>query len=281
MSSSYAEPFERLEACLDELAAIDPTYRTTAEKGGALIGLARVKARVAAAELRLLASADDVAESTGARTAAAWLAEETRDAPGTLRRDAALAAALHRRWERVGAALSAGVVNLAQTRVLADALDGLPKDLGEDLRVRAETYLVEQAADLGPRELRILGGRVLEQLAPEIAEEAEYRRLLAEERRGEAATRLTLRPRGDGSTDLHARIPAPAAGRLRAYLNAFTAPRRRHHWRQPGGRAQSDEVAALPLERQRGAAFVALLEHIPTTSLPRHGGTATAVMVTL
>jgi len=72
-------------------------------------------------------------------------------------------------------------------------------------------YLVEQAADLGPRELRILGGRVLEHLAPEIAEGAEYRRLLAEERRAEAATRLTLRPRGDGSTDLHARIPAPAA----------------------------------------------------------------------
>ena len=35
------------------------------------------------------------------------------------------------------------------------------------------------------------------------------------------------------------------------------------------------------LARQRGQAFVALLENIPTTSLPRHGGTATAVMVVL
>src|SRR3954454_15792930 len=111
MSSSYAEPFERLEACLDELAAIDRIYRTTSEKQQALVGLSRTIARAHAERLRILASAEDVAESTGARTAAAWLAEETRDAPGTVRRDPAPAAALHRRWERVGAALAAGQVN--------------------------------------------------------------------------------------------------------------------------------------------------------------------------
>ena len=45
--------------------------------------------------------------------------------------------------------------------------------------------------------------------------------------------------------------------------------------------AAPDEFAQLPLARQRGEAFVALLENIPTTSLPRHGGTATSVMVVL
>ena len=35
----------------------------------------------------------------------------------------------------------------------------------------------------GPRELRHLGRGVLEHLAPEIADEAEYQRLLAEETR--------------------------------------------------------------------------------------------------
>ena len=69
------------------------------------------------------------------------------------------------------------------------ALDALPDDLGEDLVVKAEAYLVEQARVFGPRELRHLGRAVLEHLAPEIADEAEYQRLVAEETRAHAATR--------------------------------------------------------------------------------------------
>ncbi len=85
-----------------------------------------------------------------------------------------------------------------------------------------------------------------------------------------------MRPRGDGSTDVRARIPDHAANRLRAYLNAYTAPRRRH-LDQPA----DDEVARLPFDRQRGEAFVALLENVLSAGLPRHGGIATTVMVTL
>ena len=117
-------------------------------------------------------------------------------------------------------------MNLAQARVLVEALDALPADLGDDLRAKAEAYLVEQAEAFGPRELRRLGRGVLEHLAPEIADEAEYQRLLAEERRAHAATRLSFTPRGDGSTDLHARLPDHVAHRLRTYLEAFTSPRR-------------------------------------------------------
>ena len=47
--------------------------------------------------------------------------------------------------------------------------------------MKAEAYLVEQARVFGPRELRHLGRGVLEHLAPEVADEAEYQRLLAEE----------------------------------------------------------------------------------------------------
>jgi hypothetical protein len=100
-----------------------------------------------------------------------------------------------------------------------------------------------------------------------------------------------MRPRGDGSTDIHARISDHIANRLRGYLDAFTAPRRRHLHSDgestvetPFGcltPAETDEFAQLPLARQRGEAFAALLGNIPTTSLPRHGGTATSVTVTL
>jgi hypothetical protein len=290
MSTTYTGPLDRIEGALDELAAIGPEFRSTGEKQELLVGLSRLIARAQAERLRVLAVAGDVAEATGDRSTATWLANRTRDAHGTLRRDAALAAALEQRWTQTADAFSTGAVNLAQARVIAEALDALPKDLDEDLLAKAESHLVAEAAKFGPRDLRALGARVLEVVAPDIAEEAEYQRLLAAERRAHAATRLHLRPRGDGSTDVHARIPDHVAGRLRAYLNAFTAPRRRHHWHDqqtvdtpfgPLSPPVEDEFAHLPIARQRGEAFVALLENIPTSSLPRHGGTATTLTVTV
>jgi hypothetical protein len=175
------------------------------------------------------------------------------------------------KWNRTADALGAGEINLAQAKVVVEALEALPDDLGDDLVVKAEAYLVEQAESFGPRELRGLGRGVLEHLAPEVADDAEYQQLLAEERRAETASRLSLTPRGDGSTDLHARVPNHVANRLRTYLDAYTAPRR-----MPLG-----EVDQLPVARRRGEAFVAFLENLPDTGLPAQGGTTTSVMVTL
>src|SRR5688572_7991147 len=271
MSSTYAEPLDRLDGVLDELAAISPELRSAGERQEFLLRVARVKARVVAEELRVLAASDDIAEATGDRSTPAWLATHTRDNHGTVRRHAGLASALATRWNLTSDALGAGDLNLAQARVVVEALDALPEDLGDDLVVKAEAYLVEQAAVFGPRELRRLGRGVLEHLAPEVADEAEYRRLLAEETRAAAATRLSFTPRGDGSTDLHARVPDHVANRLRTYLDAYTSPRR-----TPLG-----DVDALPVARRRGEAFVAFLENVPDTGLPVHGGTTTSVMVTL
>ncbi len=285
MSSSYAAPLDLVERGLDDLASIDPTYRTTGEHKELLVGLSRLIARAEAERLRVLAASDDIAVETGDRSTATWLANTTRQAHGTVRRDAALARALDERCTQTATAFAAGTLNLAQAREIVDALDALPKDLGDDLRVKAEAHLVEQGAEHGPRDLKVLGAKILDVIAPDIAEEAEYQRLLAAERRAEAATRLTMRPRGDGSTDLHARIPDHTAGRLSAYLNAFTAPRRRHlhgtDTDSSGVSEASDEFADLPIARQRGIAFSALLENIPTSGLPRHGGVATTLTVTI
>src|SRR6478609_1207576 len=198
MSSTYAEPLDRLDAVVDELAAIRQEF---------LVEISRLISRAEAERLRVLAASDDIAEATGDRSTAAWLATQIRDNHGTVRRDAALAASLGARWTRTADALGAGDLNVGQARVVVEALDELPDELGDDLVVKAEAYLVEEAAVFGPRELRHLGRGVLEHLAPEVADEAEYQRLLAEERSARAATRLSFTPRGDGSTDLHARVP--------------------------------------------------------------------------
>ena len=194
MSSTYASLLDLVERGLDELSAISPAFRTLAERREFLLRVARVKARVVAEELRVLAVSGDIAEETGDRSTATWLATKTREAHGTVRRHAALAASLGSRWTRTADALGDGDLNLAQARVIVEALDALPEDLGDDLVVKAEAYLVEQAQVFGPRELRHLGRGVLEHLAPEIADEAEYQRLLAEETRAQAATRLDSDP---------------------------------------------------------------------------------------
>ena len=220
MSSTYTEPLDRLDHGLDELAAISPEFRSTGERQELLLRISRVISRAEAERLRVLAVSDDIAEASGDRSTAGWLAHQTRDSHGTVRRHAVLAASLTSRWTQTADALGSGELNLAQARVIVDSLDALPGDLGDDLVVKAEAYLVEHAAVFGPRELRHLGRGVLEHLAPEVADQAEYQRLLAEETRAQAATRLELRPRGDGSTDLHARIPDHVANRLRTYLDA-------------------------------------------------------------
>jgi len=256
---------------LDQVAGVNPVFLTGGEKQTALVDLARVEARLAALRLRVLAAAGEVGPDAGARSTGHWLADATRDRVGATLAAERLATALDGRWHQVAAALADGVVNLAQAQVITHALDTLPGDLDGELVAKAEAHLVDQAALFGPRELKHLGEHLLEVIAPDTADEAEHQRLLDQERRAAAATRVTFKDRGDGSTDLFARLPTPLANRLRTYLEAYTSPRR----------AALREVDALPAPRRRGEALCALLENLPDTGLPQHGGTATQVMVTL
>src|SRR4051812_3558386 len=101
MSTTYSGPLERIGMGLDELAAIGAEFRTTTEKQELLLGLSTLIARAEAERLRVLAAADDIAVATGDRSTATWLAAATRQAYGTVRRDAALAQALETRWVQV------------------------------------------------------------------------------------------------------------------------------------------------------------------------------------
>jgi len=259
---------------LDEVAGSDPMWLSTADKQALLVEVTTSMNKLAGLRARTLASAGDVAAETGSRDPAAWLAVETR----TSRREAAqaerLGAALDR-WTEVAEGLGDGAVTFEQAEVLVRALDALPESLDPALVAKAEQYLVAQAAEFGPPELRRLGRRALEVIAPDIADAEEEAALRAEERRARRVTRLTFRPRGDGTTDVHARVPEHVASRLRAYLDAMTSPRRA----ASGGLSPLGDVDRLPLPRRRGEAFCSMLEQLPADRLPVHGGSATSVMV--
>ena len=124
------QPLDRVERGLDELASISPEFRTTGERREFLLRISRVIRRAEAERLRVLAASDDIAEATGDRSTAAWLATQTRDNHGTVRRHAALAASLGSTWTQTADALGAGDLNLAQARVIVEALEALARRAG-------------------------------------------------------------------------------------------------------------------------------------------------------
>jgi hypothetical protein len=166
-----------LEAALDGAADAQAIYLSTDEKAAALVRLAKVEARVAGLRLGVMAAAGDVAEETGARDVAAWLAHHTLAEPDAARADDRLAQSLDRQRHRVADALAEGRCSLAQARVIVRALDELPDRVGREVIASAEETLVAYAEQFRPSQLRVLGRRILDIVAPEIADAEEARRL--------------------------------------------------------------------------------------------------------
>lgn len=265
---------------LDAVGGVDPGWMRTAEKAEALRELDRARDRLAAVELALLGKAEDVAADDGARSPAAWLAGQARRDYGTCAASQRVAESLLR-WPRIEDALRRGAINLDQARVMLTALDALPRDLvPQPLLLKAEALLVDEAPPLTPRQLRALGERLLAILAPDVLEEEERRRIEAEMAAARTRTRLGTRSNGDGTSTLTAVLPDASVQRLLAVLDAIASPRREHTAR---GLGVTDPATGrrLPGDQVRGHAFSALLERLDPDQLPRHGGTATTVMVTI
>jgi hypothetical protein len=263
-----------LEAALKDVAGVEPAFMTVADKEAFLVRSAGVETRLKELQLRVLASADDVAAETGQRDQAAWLSHHGRLDRPTARRDQHLAEALATRWRGVAEAMRDGKVHLDQAHVIVRALDRLPEEVPADVVAEAEGRLVREAASFGPRELRALGRRILDVVAPELGEEQERKALEAEELHAARRTHLVGRRLGDGTTDVRGNLPDPVWDRLTTYLEAYTSPR------QPGQESANPDDRR-PYEMKLGSAFVSFLEHVDPKRLPLHGGDATTVMVTI
>lgn len=263
-----------IDAALKSVRDVNPTFMATRDKAAALVELAGIEARVGELRLRLLAEAGDVAHDAGARDAAAWFSHQTRGHRTDAAADLRLAEALSRR-PHLAERLRGGHLNLAQARVIAAALDDLPDEVPTPVVTDAESTLVGNAADFEPDALRRLGRRILEVVAPEIAEAIEARALARLETIARERMRLGIRPLGDGTTRITGLLPDADAARLAVYLHAFTNPRR----------DQALEAAAegrrVPYGRRTAQAFCHLLETLTPTDLPIHGGDATTVVITM
>ncbi|WP_299926018.1 HNH endonuclease signature motif containing protein [uncultured Nocardioides sp.] len=278
-----------IRSSLKAVADANPIFMTVEEKATALQDLVAAEGQLAELRLRILADAGDLAAETAAQDAAGWLAHHTRTRYADARAELRLAAALDRDRPRLVAAMREGSATLAQVQVIDRALNALPPTLPPQTVADAEEHLVERAREFGPKELGRIGRRILDVVAPEIAEAAEGARLAELEARARDVTRLTMRRLGDGTTRISSVVPDAAATRFATYLEAHANPRRAHAGATTGKddspgdvtATAHDPVARLAYPRRMGEAFVAFLETVDASQLPIHGGSATTVVVTI
>lgn len=274
---------EQLDSLLDQAAVARAWTLTPPEMTTVLPALTRLRTRLAAVELGVAVEADraQVGSPVGAADTAAFWANATR-----MRKPAAhglvkLAHALDEEHPVTGEALGRGELLVEQARVIVAAVDALPADLvGPELRARAEKDLVALAEHHDAKELRLLGRRILEVLAPEVAEEVEKRLLEREERKARETARLTMREDGHGSVHGRFKIPALEGAMLRKHLEALAAPRHRAATGDPATEpGNGSGRVARPLRMGQ-----ALCEYIGTreaSGTPKAGGVAATVTVTM
>ena len=263
----------QMRAIATDLADASVWSMDATETAKTLVQLAKLAAQVAELEARVAAHADDlkVGEEHGATSTAAWLAVQTR----TTRPAARLVVSFGHDLDRhvlTRKALAAGDVGVEQARVIIEWVEKLPDDLDPEIPQRAEALLVEQAAEHDAKILNTLGKRILDVVAPEVADAQEAKALEREERAAMAAARFTMADDGHGQTHGRFTLPSYHGAALRKMLLALSAPK---HLTATEG----SSVAHRPGPEKLGRAFCELIERIPAKKLPQAGGLDATVVV--
>ncbi|MBQ1012503.1 DUF222 domain-containing protein, partial [Micromonospora sp. M51] len=229
----------------------------------------RLAQRLAAVQLVLVRELDGrgTVRTQGASSTAVWLRDRLRLSIPAARRLVDLAGALDAGTSGVGAALASGAITVEQARVISDTVRTVHTAAGAEAAEKAVGVLVEWAGQFEPALLRKLGSRVLDHVAPEVADAAARAALDTEARRADRDRHVTLSELRDGRLRLSGNLDAEAAGLLRAALDPLTAPSGPDDPRSPGQR-RHDALADLCRLALR------------TGELPEHGGEPAQIVVT-
>lgn len=266
-----------LEADLAEIVDRPMWSMSTRDAEHALLALTRVRGQLDALLMRVLRQAEAVGAGldTGATSTTNWWSHATRTTRAEAHRTARLARSLEDH-EEVGRALVAGDVRTEQARVVTEAVDALPDVVEEGVPEAATRFLLEEAGEHDAKALRVLGRRVLEVVDPDAADADEARRLEAEEADALAAASFTLVDDGRGSCHGRFTVPSLHGAMLAKDLKARVA-------RTPGKAVEGDpgQVAPRYSRHGMGLAFVDYIETRPRRSVPKAGGLAATVVVTM
>ncbi|TNH30091.1 DUF222 domain-containing protein [Micromonospora orduensis] len=229
----------------------------------------RLEQRLAAVKLTLVRQLDGrgTATAQGASSTAVWLRDRLRLGVGAARRLVELAATLDTLPPGVRDALTGGSVDVQQVRVIAETVETVHATAGAEAADKAIGVLVEWAKQFDAALLRKLGTRILDHVAPEVADAAAEAALRAQESRAARDRHVTVSEQPDGRLRLTGILDVEAAALLRAAIDPLSAP---------GG---PDDTRTAGQRRHDAVADVCRLA-LRTDELPEHGGDLAQLVIT-
>ena len=287
MATTAAHPIggavARVHSALDDVAGTPAWSMSQEATAQTLVEISRAEARLVEVRSQLLSHAETVAvaETNASPSVAVWHSNATRSTKRESFRQVRLAAGLDR-YELVREALGRGEMVAEQASVICTALDELPDDLDAAVLEQAAKALVAFAEVHDAKGLRVLGRRILEVVAPEVAEAWEAEQLDREEREAEKSAVFRMREDGHGRIKGSFTVPLLVGQMLERALLAFAAPKHQIATRE----AQEEQSEApvpvrRPTAQRLGAAFVELIERLNPNDLPKAGGVNATVVVTM
>jgi hypothetical protein len=265
---------------LDELAVADAAVGGCVEAAvwalpepalvAALDAVHVLEQRLAAVKLALVREVDGrgVAAAHGASSTTVWLRQRLRLTVPAARRLVETAASVEAAPAPLLDALAAGAVTVEQARVIADTAATVSREAGSAAGDKATSRLIDQAGQFEPTLLRRLATRILDHVAPELADAAAAKALQAEAAYAERHRELSWSTRQDGRLRLTGWLDAEAAALLRAAVDPLTEPAGPGDDRDPGQR-RHDALAEVCWLVLRGG------------ELPEHGGEPPQLVVTV
>ncbi|WP_051551448.1 HNH endonuclease signature motif containing protein [Nocardioides sp. URHA0020] len=270
-----AQATAQMRGIADGLVEASVWSMSASEAASTLVELTRLEAQVVELKTRVAAHADEVqvGTETGATSTSNWYAHQTREtrsaAYRTVRRGYDLGI-----YDRVRSALARGDLRLEQADVIIRSVKALPEGLDPELLIKAEEHLVTAAEEHDAKRLTILGRRLLEVIAPDLADQHESDLLEREEAKAAQACRLTMSDDGHGKVHGRFTLPALEAAELKKMLIGLAAPKHLAATHSPG-------VERRPGPERMGRAFAELIERISAKDLPQVGGRDATIVVTI
>ncbi|MEV7330463.1 DUF222 domain-containing protein [Micromonospora sp. NPDC093244] len=229
----------------------------------------RLEQRLAAVKLSLVRELDGrgTATAQGASSTAVWLRDRLRLGVGAARRLVELAATLDAAPAGVRDALAGGSVTVEQVRVIADTVEIVHSAAGAEAADKAVGLLVDWAAQFDAALLRRLGTRILDHVAPDVADAADEAALRAQESRAARDRHITISEQTDGRLRLAGILDTEAAAALRAAIDPLTTP-------------TGPDDTRTPAQRRHDALADICRLALRTGELPETGGDPAQLVVT-
>ena len=240
-----------------------------------LLGVQSRLAGVLASILQTV-EASEAAMTAHGTTMVSWLAGELR----YTRREASAMVYQARdlgRFTQVHEALLDGDASEPQARAITRVLRKLPDDLSTDAERHAQTTMVGYCDQFDSQALAGLSRHLLDVVAPEVAEEAEAKRIARELAGARRNRHFSFSDDGHGSTLIKGSLPAADAALLKEQIDAIASQARR-----TASELRDPLTETLTPAMRRADALMDIARHIANCqAAPRHGGDRPHMIITI